>query len=227
MFHRNVVRVGAGAAVAAVSLWVLASPASAHVEPSPIAVQAGTSATVTFGVEHGCGDSPLTKLEIQVPDGVTDVTPAPAPTGWTSSVADGVVTFEGGPQPAHEGIEFALQATFPDAADTTVGFPTVETCEEGSVSWIDPVVEGQDEPEFPMPIVTLTAGAPTEAQLTPAEEDEDGDHAEGSHDEAATTTAAPDETEDESSNTGVIIGVVVVVVLVAGAAALLVRRRRT
>lgn len=225
MINRAVTRIGAGVAVASAAVVLLALPASAHVEPSPIAVQAGTSATVSFGVEHGCDDSPLVKLEIQIPDGVTDVTPAPAPDGWTGTIADGVVTFEGGPQPAHEGIDFAIDATFPDTPDAMIGFPTVETCQEGSVSWIEPVVKGEDEPEKPAPTVLLTAAAPTEAQLTPAEEGDEGGHEGAGHDEVATTTAAPSD-EDSSSNTGLIVGIVVAVIAVAGVGVVLVRRRK-
>ena len=206
-------------ALSATALWAM--PASAHVEPSPAAIEAGTSATLTFGVEHGCGESPLVKVEIQVPDGVSDVAVSPAPDGWTGAVADGVVTFTGGPQPAHEGIDFAIHATFPDTPDELLGFPTIETCEEGTVEWIQAVVEGADEPEFPAPTVLLTAGAPTEEQLSPPADDE-GSGAEG----PTTTVGEETSSSDSSSDAGPIIGVILLVIIVGGAGALFMRRRR-
>ncbi|CAN5627420.1 hypothetical protein BH10ACT3_BH10ACT3_10520 [soil metagenome] len=218
-----VARVVVASASGAAALLLVALPASAHVEPSPAAVQAGTSASITFGVEHGCDESPLTELEIQIPDEVTDVSVPSAPTGWTGNIVDGVVTFVGGPQPAHEPIDFELTATFPDDPGASVSFATVETCEEGSVSWIDPLVDGQDEPENPAPTVVLTAEAPTAAELAPHEEGDEHEEAEATTSTEATPTTT--EAEDASSNTGWFIGVAVVAIFVGALAALMVSRR--
>ena len=53
--------------------------------------------------------------------------------------------------------EFSLSGgPFPDV--DAVAFPTVQTYSDGSeTAWIDPVVEGQDEPEHPTPTLSLTA----------------------------------------------------------------------
>ncbi len=56
----------------AVGVWMLAGQASAHVEASPASVAAGSTDTITFNVEHGCGDSATVKLEMKLADGVTD-----------------------------------------------------------------------------------------------------------------------------------------------------------
>lgn len=204
-------------------MLAFAAPASAHVEPTPPAIQAGTTSELAFGVEHGCDGSPLVELEIQVPDGVTDVEAVPGPDGWTGAVADGVVTFTGGPQPAEEPIDFSIRATFPDTPDEMVGFPTVETCEEGSISWIEPVVEGQDEPESPAPTVLLTAEAPTAEQLAPAEEDEEASTTETTV--GITTTSEDADESDSSTNVLLVAGIAVLVVALVGGGIVLARRR--
>ena len=45
----------------AVGLWMFAGQASTHVEASPTSVAAGSTDTITFNVEHGCGDSATVK----------------------------------------------------------------------------------------------------------------------------------------------------------------------
>ncbi len=224
MSHRNVVRVAAGAAIAAAALWATAMPASAargsladrgaggHVGDDHVRHRArlrGQSAHEgrDRGARRGDRRGPGTRAQRV----------DPFRGGWGRHV-------EGGPQPAHEAIEFGVVVTFPDAADTTVGFPTVETCEERHGQLDRPRGRGPGRPSSrcrrsPSPRTHRPA------QLAPAEEDEDAGQAEDAHGEAATTTAAP--AEDGSSNTGMLIGVAVVVVVVAGVAALLVRRRRT
>ena len=198
----------AGATLAAALTLTFAGTASAHVEPSPSDVQAGSTQTVAFTVEHGCKESPLVKLEMQLPAGLTGVSVPETPQGWTGSVTDSVVTFEGGPQPAHEEIEFAIQATFPNTPDARLGFPTIETCEQGTVEWIQPVVSGEEEPEFPAPTVTLTPGVPVTAAADAAaaegsSEEKDSEHPAGHHEsetEETATTKASDTAEPTSTN---------------------------
>ena len=227
--RRVAARLGVAVLLAGGGIAVLATPVSAHVEPDPSAVAAGTTAEVAFGIEHGCDGSPVVKVEVEVPEGVTDVEAVPGPDGWSGSVADGVVTFVGGPQPADEPLDVAIRATFPDTPDASIGFPTVQTCEEGEIAWIQPVVDGEEEPESPAPTLLLTDGPPSAAQLAPEEE---GDHAEGDHhDDGATTTAADTSADSDGDDDGsgtnpalVVGGLVVVVALVAGGV-VLVRRR--
>ena len=49
------------AATAAV-VFLAGGIASAHVDPDPIAMQAGTPGTVQFKVEHGCDGSPTKSM---------------------------------------------------------------------------------------------------------------------------------------------------------------------
>jgi hypothetical protein len=68
--------------------------------------------------------------------------------------------------------EFALSGgPFPDAG--TLSFPTVQTYSDGTeAAWIEPSVEGQEEPERPAPVLTLTGG--TTLTETAAATDEHG-----------------------------------------------------
>ncbi len=65
-----------GAAALTTGLVVTgAAAASAHVTVTPDTTEAGSYALLTFGVPHGCGDSPTTKVSVQVPEQVVTVTP--------------------------------------------------------------------------------------------------------------------------------------------------------
>lgn len=167
--------VGAGVVVA-----LAAAPASAHIDPDPPAIQAGKQATVGFTVEHGCGTSPTTKLEFQVPESVTDAQGIPV-AGFTASTAGRVVTFEGGTVPADEEQPFQLRFTAPATAGE-VQIKIIQTCEQGEIDWIEVEEEGQPEPEHPAPVIKVTEGAPTADDLKPAEDGPSADN------EAAPTT---------------------------------------
>ena len=45
--------------------------AGAHVAADPSEVPAGTTQTIGFTVEHGCGESPTVGVDLQLPDGVS------------------------------------------------------------------------------------------------------------------------------------------------------------
>ena len=225
---------------------LLAGTASAHIDPNPIAVQAATSNTVSFGVEHGCEESPTTEMQIKIPDGVTDAQPVEKD-GWTTTVDTQVVTFTGGPLAADTPDDFAVTFTAPSAPGPIV-FPIVQLCEVGQLDWIETALEGEAEPEHPAPIVQVTADAPTDAELTPAPEEETGEGEEAPTDTAptdtgtaptdtaataasipvdsiATTVVDDAESDDDDSNTGVILGVIVLVIVIGGAAYVINRRR--
>jgi len=202
---RRPVAVLAGAAALVV---LVAGPASAHVDPDPLAVQAGTTATVAFGIEHGCDGSPTTKVEIQFPTGFTGIKPVDQ-TGWTSAVAGQVVTFSGGKLDAATKGDFAVAVTVPAAAGLQQ-IPVVQTCEKGDIQWIEIAKEGAAEPEHPASPLKITAGAPTADDLKPADDGPSAD--------AATT-------KKSSSNTGVIVGVVVAALVVAAGAVIVLKKR--
>ena len=164
-----------------------AALAAAHIETDPPAVQAGTQATVGFVVEHGCGESNTTGMDIKLPAGITDATASKH--GWTVSVADGVVRFSDG-ELDHD-TEDTFDVTF--TAPTTPGFvtfPTVQICGDTEQPWLDETVEGQPEPEHPAPRLEITQGPPTSDELTvPVDTDDDADGTTTTAAAATTTTA--------------------------------------
>jgi len=147
-----------GAAVLGIGLAV---PAAAHVSPSITEAPAGGFVAVTFRIGHGCeGDGGDTeKVEIQMPEGVESATPQALP-GWEASVDDSgpvVVTFEGGPLPHDQYLEFGVALQMPDTPGEVAEFPTIQTCVSGEeIAWIEPTVEGEEEPESPAPTVAIT-----------------------------------------------------------------------
>ena len=247
--RRTVVATGLTATAGAL---LLAGTASAHIDPDPIAVQADTSNTVSFGVEHGCDGSPTTELQIQVPATVADAQPVDKD-GWTASVDAQVVTFTGGSLAADTPDDFAISFTAPTAPGP-IAFPIVQLCEVGQLDWIESAVEGGAEPEHPAPSVLVTAEAPTDAELTPAPEEETGEETPSDTgatdtspvdtstvdtspvDTAATVESTPvdsivtsvvdDAESDDDSNTGLVIGGIVVAVIVIGGVAYFISRRR-
>lgn len=183
--HR--LRLGAAVAAGAAVVLVPATAAFAHIDPEPTAVEAGAEATVSFTVEHGCDASPTTKVEIQAPDGASGISGVDGG-GFTSSVDGQVVTFTGGPLDADTPQAFAVTFTAPDEAGE-VPVKIIQTCEEGSIDWIEVAAEGGEEPEHPAPILTITAGTPTG--------EEGGDH----HAEETTETTEADHHAEESTET--------------------------
>ncbi len=168
-----------------------AALAAAHIETDPPAVQAGTQATVGFVVEHGCGESNTTGMDIKLPAGITDATASKQ--GWTVSVADGVVRFSGGDLDHDTEDTFDVSFTAPTAPGF-VTFPTVQICGDTQQPWLDETVEGQPEPEHPAPRLEITQGPPTSDELTiPVDTDDDAD--------GTTTTAAAATTTTQVATT--------------------------
>lgn len=147
----------------------VASSALAHIHAEPHEVQAGSTATIGFTIEHGCGGSPTTAVDVLLPEGVTDVTPEPFGdwTITTDTTDEGdVVTFEGGSLPDGETGTFEITMTLPPTPDTTIWFPMVQRCEDGELRWIEIPVEGEPEPDSPAPGVQLVGPVATTVPTT-------------------------------------------------------------
>jgi periplasmic copper chaperone A len=222
--------VSASAAAVVTVVLVSGAIASAHLEADPLAMQAGTSGTVAFNVEHGCDGSPMIDLKIQIPQGVTGVT-AVDKAGWTAKVTADAIEFSGGSLDAATEDHFDVNLTVPTLVGA-VYFPAIETCAKGELAWIEIPAAGAPEPELPAPSLKVTEGPPTSADLTPVpevEEDESTTAATGTADigvvVAPTTIDAA--TADDSSNTGTIVVVVVVVAVVLIGGGIVLARRRT
>jgi uncharacterized protein YcnI len=240
--------VGAGG-VGCVMLLTGVGTALAHVDPDPVAVETNAATTVTFNVEHGCDGSPTTKLEFQIPDGVTKAEPV-ALGGWKTATSDGVVSFTDGSQNAETPFDVQIGFTAPAVAGT-IYWKLVQTCEKGEIAWIEIPAAGADAPVHPAPAILVTEGPPTSEELVPAT---DGPDAAAPATEAGATatdkvgqgSAAPDtaatataikaadtvttvsaSSDGSSSNTGVIVGIVIAAVVVIGGGAVLIARRRS
>lgn len=151
--------------------------ASAHVSVTPNDTAAGASSLATFSVSHGCDGSPTTAMTITLPQELDDATPTVNP-NWTISKKvqklDTPRTLENGskvsertesitytaktPLVDHERDAFTLSMQLPDAAGTTLHFPTLQKCESGQTDWKEIPAEGADHDsvEAPAPAFAVT-----------------------------------------------------------------------
>jgi uncharacterized protein YcnI len=210
------------ASLAGVGLLGLTGTASAHISPSPDTAPAGSYFKFDLQVPHGCGDAGTSKLEVQIPEGITSVTPQVV-AGWTIArttepvsppIDDGeggqitertaLVTWTGGPL-AHDQLEeFGLSVKLPDTPGETLAFPVIQTCEDGSATdWIQRTEPGGEEPEHPAPTITLTE--PT----GDGHGDTEGEEAPDDSEEPADVSADDDDGDDATgiAVAGVVLGV--------------------
>jgi uncharacterized protein YcnI len=192
---RRTLTPAAAAAGAAVLLLTAATGASAHVGVSPDKTAANSYALLTFGIPHGCEESGTTKVAITLPAELNDAQPTVNP-NWTvekvteqlaepKKLADGSsitkrtsqIVYTAKAPLAHELRDaLVLSVKLPDAAGTTLYFPTLQSCETGQTDWSEIAKDGQDPHSLkaPAPSITVTEAADP--------------HAPASH--AASTTAA-------------------------------------
>jgi uncharacterized protein YcnI len=168
-----------GAAAAAGGLIVMmAAPVLAHVTVKPDSAAKGGFATLTFQVPNETDDTNTVKIDLKLPDdhpfasvsvqpkaGWTyQTTPKSLPTPVTNDDGQQVTQFTseiawtGGQIKPGEFDTFQISVgALPDDADSLT-FPVIQSYDNGQdVSWIDPTVEGQPEPEHPAPVLHLTA----------------------------------------------------------------------
>jgi LPXTG-motif cell wall-anchored protein len=180
--------------------------ATAHVEPSPEKVPAGSVSRITLSAE-GEESVPAVKLTVQMAAGVTDVV-AHHTRGWKQSVNGRVITWSGGKIPNGEEGKFAFSAKMPDLPGRVLVFPALVTYQDGKVvHWI-----GAESSDTPAPRVTLTAAAGQTQPPPPP----------------PATTVATTETSnagDGGSNSWIWI-VIAAAILASLAAIVIVRRRR-
>ncbi|WP_104107934.1 YcnI family protein [Nocardioides sp. 616] len=174
--------VRAGLALTVAGVLLAAPPAAAHVSVTPSTAQAGTTLLLQVGVNHGCGDSATTALEVKVPEGVNSVTATRTPFWDVSRTVvrlDEPVTDAHGneltervdtvlftaTEPLASDLRDTVELTFqvPDQVGEALAFPTVQTCEQGENAWIQVAQDGQDpeELESPAPVVQVLAPGTT------------------------------------------------------------------
>jgi uncharacterized protein YcnI len=152
------------------------SPAGAHVTLQNRQATPASYYKAVFAVPHGCAGSPTIKIRVQIPEGVIAVKPMPKP-GWNvetvkgkystsyelhgATITEGVkeVLWSGGKLADDNYDEFVL-ATFLTASlkpNTTLYFPLVQECEQGTSRWIEIPQEGKPahDSKSPAPGVKL------------------------------------------------------------------------
>ena len=228
--------------VAAAALVALAPMASAHVTVNPGEVEKGSFARLSFRVPNERDDAATTTLEVNLPEdqAFPFVSTRPLP-GWTATtemrtldepidafgeqVTEVVskITWTGGTINPGEFQEFDVSiGRMPEDVDS-LAFPSIQTYSSGEVvRWIDPVVEGQEEPEHPAPTLKLIEPAPEGGAAAP-------DQTDNGQEDAATVPVGNTATQDDvdSANTLATIGLVVGVLGLAVAVFALVRSRRS
>jgi periplasmic copper chaperone A len=175
--HRSMTVTGGVAALAGL-LLASAMPAAAAPEFAEGVVVAGQGRqVVTIRNRFGCDGQPTERFEVQIPEGVVDVTPR-ASVGWTiekeivpsdpyelfgatQTERVGTVRWIGSVQD-DEFAEFAFMALFgPDPA--RYAFPVIQVCADGDeVAWTEVAGDGQDASELsrPAPVVQVVEPPP-------------------------------------------------------------------
>ncbi|MDR7160846.1 YcnI family protein [Arthrobacter sp. BE255] len=200
--RRTLTTAGAAAGAAALLLSA-ATGASAHVGVTPDKTAANSYALLTFGIPHGCEESGTTKVAITLPAELNDAQPTVNP-NWTvekvteqlaepKKLADGTsitkrtsqIVYMAKAPLAHDLRDaLVLSLKLPDAAGTTLYFPTLQTCETGQTDWSEIAKDGQDPHSLkaPAPSITITEAAST-----------------GGHGAAASTSASTSHSTEQAS----------------------------
>lgn len=169
--------------------------ASAHVRVSADDPTAGGYSVLTFRVPNESDTAGTTVVAVDLPTEtpLSSVSVEPVP-GWSAEVVRGdlpePVALEGGEiteaplsvtWTADPGVQigpgefqrFAISVGPLPEEGTDVVLPATQTYSDGEVvAWDEPVVEGEEEPERPAPVITTVAaeeaGAATSRAMTPA-----------------------------------------------------------
>jgi uncharacterized protein YcnI len=197
---------------------VTATPAFAHVSVNPSTAAEGSFSKLTFRVPNESDTASTTSVQVVMPDGLEGVRTRALP-GWTIDVersGDTVtsVTWSGGEIAPGEFEEFDISVGPIPEADSLV-FRAVQTYSDGEVvRWIDPVVEGEEEPEHPAPTLTITEGT--------------GDHHGGAAaDDGEESGDASDDEDDDGADPLAFVALIVAgPAAVAAVAALVYARKR-
>ncbi|MDQ0924953.1 uncharacterized protein YcnI [Pseudarthrobacter sp. W1I19] len=174
---RRTLQTAAATGGAAAMLLAVAGGASAHVGVTPDKTDANSYALLTFAIPHGCDTSGTTKVAITLPQELNDAQPTVNP-NWTvekvteqlaepKKQADGTsitkrtsqIVYTAKAPLAHELRDaLVLSVKLPDAAGSTLYFPTLQSCETGQTDWSEIAKDGQDPHALkaPAPSVTVT-----------------------------------------------------------------------
>ncbi|WP_217128776.1 YcnI family protein [Streptomyces sp. AC558_RSS880] len=245
-------RIAAAGAVAGAAVLAVSTPCFAHVSVQPEGEAAkGGYAVVGFKVPNERDNASTTKLEITFPTDhpLASVMPQPVE-GWdvevTKSKLDKPLEMHGEKineavskvtwTAKGDGIEpgffqkFPVSVgTLPEDADELV-FKALQTYSNKEVvRWIEVPQKGQEEPEHPAPVLTLSEASEDGHSHGAAADDEASGDTAAAENASAETSASDDEGDSGGSDTTArVLGVVGIVVGAAGVAyGVLAGRRRT
>lgn len=204
-FFRRTLTTAAATSGAAVLILTGATGASAHVGVTPDKTAANSYALLAFGIPHGCDESGTTKVAITLPAELNDAQPTVNP-NWTvekvteqltepKKLADGTsitnrtsqIVYTAQTPLDHELRDvLVLSVKLPDAAGSTLYFPTLQSCETGQTDWSEIAKDGQDPHSLkaPAPSITITEAASADGHGAAA---------------AAVQSTGPQATEDASA----------------------------
>ena len=153
-----------------------ASSADAHVTLENRQATPGSYYKAVFAVPHGCAGSATVKIRVQIPEGIIAVKPMPK-AGWSvetikgkystsyelhgATISEGVkeVLWSGGKLADDNYDEFVLSTFLTGSLkpNTTLYFPVVQECEQGSSRWIEIPQDGKPahDSKSPAPGVRL------------------------------------------------------------------------
>ncbi|GAA2294565.1 YcnI family protein [Streptomyces atrovirens] len=245
-------RIAAAGAVAGAAVLAVSTPCFAHVSVQPEGEAAkGDYAVVGFKVPNERDDASTTKLEVTFPTDhpLASVMPQPVE-GWdvevTTSKLDKPLEMHGKKineavskvtwTAKGDGIEpgffqkFPVSVgTLPEDADELV-FKALQTYSNKEVvRWIEVPQEGQEEPEHPAPVLTLSEASEDGHSHGAADDDKASGDTAAAENASAQTSASGDEGDSGGTDTTArVLGVVGIVVGAAGVAyGVLAGRRRT
>lgn len=123
--------------LALIPALALASPAAAHVMLMPGHGEKNADFVAAFHIGHGCDGAATTRLRVEIPYGVTAVTPQAAD-GWTLTTEkqDGeiVAAVWTGNLPADKAGDFKIAMKLPNAG-MSLFFPAAQSCGSTMVMW--------------------------------------------------------------------------------------------
>ncbi|MEF9905166.1 YcnI family copper-binding membrane protein [Streptomyces sp. P9-A2] len=245
-------RIAAVGAVAGIAVLALSAPAFAHVSVQPEGEAAkGGYAVVNFKVPNERDDASTTKLEVTFPTDhpLASVMPQPI-AGWDAKVTKSKldkplemhgkkideavtkVTWTADGKGIEPGFfqKFPVSVgTLPEDADELV-FKALQTYSNKEVvRWIEVPEEGQEEPDFPAPVLALAEASgdghshgASDGKSEDAKSDENTENA-----SAETTATAASGDSGGTDTTARVLGIVGIVVGAAGVAyGVLAGRRR-
>jgi uncharacterized protein YcnI len=241
----KVLAVGAGAAL---TVFAVALPASAHVSANPETAEQGSFTKVSFRVPNEEAKADTTKVEIDLPldHPIAAVSVRPVP-GWTVAMvksklpkpiqSDGAtiteavskITWSKGTIKPGEFQEFDVSMG-PLPSDTdTLAFKAVQSYASGeAVHWDQPTPPGGEEPEHPAPTLHLTKKAPGSGEHGDAAAANDAGHEGAAAGQPVAQRAAGSSTGDSADGSARLLaalGLATGIIGIAVAAVALTRRR--